>query len=280
MRGIWAGALLTCYLAIGMLMLLIGGRASGSQLGAHAALLVVMATATFAPGVPTWIRNWMPLAALLFLYSEMPWLIAAVGHDTLQDASVVRWEAALFAGQPARAWAAGAPSQWLSELLHGAYLSYYGIIFVVPAWLQSQRRDTDVARAVFILMATFIACFAAYLVVPVAGPRYLWPAVATSTDGRLRELTLWLLDARSSRGTAFPSSHVAVAVAQSVLAVTYFGRRAWFVAALTLLLAVGAVLGGFHYAVDVVAGALLGAAIGWAGRRWIRRAQPKASAPT
>lgn len=263
-----------------MLLLLIGGRATGSQLGAHAALLVVVSTTTFARGVPAWIRNWMPLAALLFLYFEMPWLIAAVGHDALQDASVIRWEAALFAGQPARAWAAGAPSLWLSEVLHGAYLSYYGIIFVVPAWLQWQRRDADVARAVFILMITFIACFVAYLVFPVAGPRYLWPAVAASTDGPLRQLTLWLLDARSSRGTAFPSSHVAVAVTQSVLAMTYFGRHAWVVAALTLLLAAGAVLGGFHYAVDVVAGALLGGTIGWAGSRWISAAQPNASAPT
>ena len=70
-------------------------------------------------------------------------------------------------------------------------------------------------------------------------------------------LVHWVLRHGSSVGTAFPSSHVAVAVTVLLLARNY-GRTA-FLCLLALVpgLAVGAVYGGFHYAVDTVAGTLL-----------------------
>jgi membrane-associated phospholipid phosphatase len=123
-----------------------------------------------------------------------------------------------------------------------------------------------------------------YIFFPVAGPRYLWP---TSTlAGPIRAGVVWLLETGSSRGTAFPSSHVAVSVTQSILAVRYFGRRGLVVAVLTLGLALGAVYGGFHYAVDVLAGAVFGGVLAIAGlerARRLRRGGPdhaNASAPT
>ena len=279
MRGIWAGALLTCYLAATLLVLLLGNPVRTDVALPHAILLVAVAIATWVPRVPAWVRHWTPLASLLFLYSELPALIAAAGHVATQDRLVLAWEQAVFGMQPARAWATAWPSAVLSELLHLGYLSYYGIIVVVAAALQWRRRDLDVARAVFVLLWAFLGCFAAYLVFPVAGPRYLWESAA-SVDGPVRRLTLWLLDARSSRGTAFPSSHVAVATTQCVIAWHYFGRRAALLALLTLLLASGAVYGGFHYAVDVVAGGGGGLVAGVLGVRWIARNQAKASAPT
>lgn len=221
--------------------------------------------------------------ALLFLYTELPALIAAIGHDGPFDATVIAWEQALFGTQPARVWVQRWPSPIVSELLHGAYLGYYAIIVVVPALLYLTRRLREFDEGVFALTGTFVVCFAIYLYFPVAGPRYVWPRPAQPHDGLLRGVALALLEARSSRGTAFPSSHVAVAVTQSVLAYRYFGRRGLVVAALTAALAAGAVYGGFHYAVDVLAGAALGlatSALGLAVARRLRRRQAKAIAPT
>lgn len=220
---------------------------------------------------------------VVFLYSELPALIAAAGHSVLFDATVVHWEGSVFGGQPAREMASAWPSYLLSETLHAAYLSYYGIIVVVPAALYARRRLAEFDQAMFVLMLTFVACFSAYLVFPVAGPRYLWPAAIH--PGPVRAATLWLLDARSSRGTAFPSSHVAVSVTQSILALHFLGvRHGAIVATLTAGLALGAVYGGFHYAIDVVAGAVVGAAIAAAGLAMARRltasSQANASAPT
>lgn len=286
MSAIWPGALLVVYLAATGLLLAIGGeRERGGPLLLHVSVLVAVAAATWAPAAPGWLRDWAPLLTILFLYSEMPTLIAAAGHATTFDATVMRWEHGLFRFQPALRWAPGWPSAGLSEVLHAAYLSYYGIIIVVPAALYVARRRNDFSEATFGLMFTFIACFAFYIAFPVAGPRFLFAPDPESPNGPIRRATLWLLEARSSRGTAFPSSHVAVAVTQSIFAVRYFGRKGAGIALLALGLALGAVYGAFHYAVDVLAGAAFGLVMAAAGLRVYARltrppAQANAIAPT
>lgn len=283
MRAIWPGALLVVYLAAtGALLLARRDHAPGAGIALHFAVLAAIAAATWFSMVPRWLRAWTPLLALLFLYSEMPMLIEAAGHDRLFDERIISWEQSVFGGQPAIAWAAAHSSVWLSELLHAAYLTYYPIIVSVPAALWLARRRAEFDDAVFVLMLTFVACFVCYLAFPVAGPRYLWPP--SSPPGPFRSAAIALLEARSSRGTAFPSSHVAVAITQSLLAFRFYGLRGVVVAAPTAGLALGAVYGGFHYAIDIVAGGLLGVfttMVGLAARVRARDPrQAKASAPT
>jgi membrane-associated phospholipid phosphatase len=281
MRAIWPGALLVVYLAGSGVLLLAGNVHVGvGATAVHFGVLLAVAATTWMPSTPSWLRSWAPLLLLLFLYSEMPVLIQAAGHTETLDAAVIGWEQALFGSQPAQSWARANSSVALSEPLHLAYLAYYPIIYAVPAvlWLTDRKRDFD--GAVFALLMTFVACFVAYIVFPVAGPRYLWSSAAP--DGPFRTLATVLLEARSSRGTAFPSSHVAVACAQSVLALRFFGRRGALIPIVTVGLALGAIYGGFHYAVDVLAGAVLGIVVAISGLLLIRTfgAQANAIAPT
>jgi membrane-associated phospholipid phosphatase len=286
MGAIWAGALVSGYLALTGCILVVGReRVAAAPLIAHWLLFVVVVGVTWHRGVRPWIRGWLPLAVLLLLYSEIPVLLRAVGHEGTFDRLVIGWEQTVFGGQPAAQWAAAMPNRWLSESLHAAYVSYYGIIFLVPVALWLARRREEFGEAVFVLMFTFVTCFTIYLFIPVAGPRYLWPAPAGIADGPVRNFALWLLETRSSQGTAFPSSHVAVASTQALLAIRYFGARGVLLALLTVLLAMGAVYGGFHYAVDVIAGAALGLAtttVAVAIAAALRRpqVQANASAPT
>jgi membrane-associated phospholipid phosphatase len=286
MSAIWPGALLVVYLTATGILLLIGrARVPALDLVLHFVLLLAMIVATWLPPVPHWLRLWAPLLVLLFLYSEIPTLIAAAGHESALDSTVVAWERAIFGGQPAIQWAARWRSRAGAELLHGAYLSYYGIIFSVPLGLTLAGRHQDLVEAVLVLMLTFVACFLIYLAFPVAGPRYFWTSPADTVSGPLRATTIWLLEAGSSRGTAFPSSHVAVAATQSVLAVRYFGRIGVLLGILTVALALGAVYGGFHYAVDVLAGAIFGVLVTIVGLTLSKRlrrttSHANASAPT
>ena len=254
-RAIWPGALLIAYLAATGVLLFAAPAGMGAA-ALHWALVAAVAGATLLRGVPRWLRAWTPLLVLFFLYAELPALIGAAGHAQPLDNVVIGWERAVFGGQPARSWAAAMPSPTLSETLHLAYLSYYPIIYVVPAALWLAGRHEEFSEAALALLLTFIACFVCYIAFPVAGPRYLW--VSPAPDGLFRRISTWLLESGSSRGTAFPSSHVAVAAAQSVLAVRYFGSRGAVVAVFATGLALGAVYGGFHYAIDVVAGLVLG----------------------
>jgi membrane-associated phospholipid phosphatase len=107
----------------------------------------------------------------------------------------------------------------------------------------------------------FAACFATFALFPVQGPWYEWPPPDAVPDGPVRDTVQRILRAGSSRGTAFPSSHVAVSTAQALLALRHQRAAGVVTALLAAGLAAGAVYGGFHYAIDVAAGALVGALV-------------------
>jgi membrane-associated phospholipid phosphatase len=203
----------------------------------------------------------LPLVVTPLLYGEIPLLIAAIG-STYHDALVAGWESRLFGGQPSRAMAGALPSVAVSELLHAGYLAYYPLIFVPPLLLFATARRRALHQTVLALTITYIVCWVIFAFFPVEGPRYLWSAPAGVPTGPFRNLAVRILAAGSSRGAAFPSSHMAVSTVQAVMAWRWQQRLAPAVSVIALLVGVGAVYGGFHYATDMFAGALLGALAG------------------
>ena len=254
--------ILAAYLAISSVPAIISW-ASGRQPAAVPAIHVaVFALAVWAAAVqrPRLVADWLPLVAIPFLYAELPRISIGGLHDDV----VQRWEGAMFGTSPARSAAAHWPYVLLSEALHAAYLSYYLIIYGPPIVLYLRGRMEDFRTTVAGLMAMFAICYVVFILFPVAGPRYDWGPPTGVIDGPVRRLVLRVLAAGSSRGTAFPSSHVAVATVQTILAFRWSARTGLVLCALTSCLGIGAVYGGFHYGVDVVAGALLGATVGLA----------------
>ena len=228
----------------------------------HGAFLVAHAAAvaglwwSIRPGARTNpLADWLPLALVPLLYAELPHLM---GFAVYRDAIVQTSEAAVFGTQPARTLAGAAPSVALSELLHLGYLLYYPIVYVPPLTIYLAGRTEAYGRTLLTVMLTYTLCFVVFVFFPVEGPRYAWGAPAGVPGGPIRALTLAVLEGGSSRGTAFPSSHAAVAVAQAVVALRYQPRVGVVVAVASVFLMVGAVYGGFHYAVDILAGAGLG----------------------
>ena len=104
--------------------------------------------------------------------------------------------------------------------MHAAYLSYYAILAALAARPVAVRpARAPRARRCFAMMAAFYLCYTAFLLFPVAGPRYLLPAAENAaTAVPAARLTHRLLERGSAWGTAFPSSHVAVALVAAVCA--------------------------------------------------------------
>lgn len=225
---------------------------------------VLLAAALLAMRRRSLLRDWLPLIVLPLLYREIALLNQSWGEG-YRDSSVLELDARLFASHSAGALAARWPWRGLSELLHLCYLSYYPILYLPPLWLYLQRRFDQFDRAVLVMMAGFYTCYLVFLHFPVEGPRYLGPAPAAIPPGSIRKLTLAILEAGSARGSAFPSSHVAAAVIQTWTVWLCWPRIAPLVLVLTVGLALGAVYGGFHYPIDVVAGAALGLALAATG---------------
>lgn len=261
----------------------IGGRTPGERLLNH---LVFLAASVWAArrrwpaagaslsdvGIAT-IAAWMPLLLIPGLYNEIPQILPGLG-GTLHDARVIGWEHALFGISPVETFSARVPSRALSETLHAGYLSYYALIYGPPLRLFATGRRRDFGETAFTVMLAFVCCYVVFVTFPVQGPWFEWPAPSTIPIGPVRLAVERLLHAGSSRGTAFPSSHVAVSVSQTI--VTLRLQRGLGVAAAicTLALALGAVYGGLHYGIDAVVGALLGIAIGTVTPRLWRRLAP------
>jgi len=224
------------------------------------------------PRASAWLADWYPLLLIPLLYAELPALNTAVHAGAYFDDTIMGWEAALFGGQPSRAWAAALPFLPLSEVLHASYLSYYLLIYGPPVMLYVMAKRAEFRAAAFALMLTFFIHYLFFIYFPVQGPRYLFPAPGGRiADGFFYGLAHFLLEAGSSQGAAFPSSHVGVAAAQAWIAWRWLPRAAPWITLLGVGLALGAVYGGFHYLTDVLAGALLGLIIAVTGLRLLAR---------
>lgn len=204
------------------------------------------------------LRDWYPLIGLVGMYLELQYLNRVL-TDRYFDDLVQRWELLLFGEQLAQTFHRRFPWKWLGEATHFGYFLYYVIapILFVPLWLTGKRAAFRVAMAT--TGAAYLFCYLWYVYFPVTGPYWQFTPPDPDTLGwYFPQLTHGIVAKGSSRGSAFPSSHVAATV--TVLGMAWRMHRPIFHLLLVpvLLLTIGTVYGGFHYAIDAVAGLVVG----------------------
>jgi membrane-associated phospholipid phosphatase len=237
-------------------------------LGAHALFVGLLFLIT-RPGlgpVGRTLREIYPLLLLPGLYSELDVLNS--GAIRVYDDVVRHWELVLFGGQISREWWQAAPSRLWSTIFHGAYLSYY-LIVSAPALYFAWRGDLEsVRRFVLVVIATFVLCYLLFIFFPVAGPYYEFPRPPDwFIDNPPGRLAYEALATGSSYGAAFPSSHVAAAVAATLAAARASKPLGLLLLIPTVLLTVGVVYCQMHYAVDALAGLAVGGLVTWAANK-------------
>jgi membrane-associated phospholipid phosphatase len=207
------------------------------------------------------IREIYPLLLLVSLYSELDVLNGA-GATTVHDATVQGWELAIFGAQLSTEWWRAMPSRFWSAVLHAAYLSYY-LVIVAPAFYFAWRRNlAGLRHFILVVMSTFVVCYLVFIFFPVAGPYYEFSRPDPCfLDNLFARAVYDTLATGSSYGAAFPSSHVAAALAATLSA--WRGSRAlgWTLAVPTVLLSIAVVYCQMHYGVDAIAGLLTGAVV-------------------
>nr|MBA2291076.1 phosphatase PAP2 family protein [Gemmatimonadales bacterium] len=240
--------------AVGLTRLSFPG--AGMVVVAHLALplLAWLSTHTTETSTGRFLRAYYPVLLLIGLYSALD-VLNRFGAVHVWDAPIMRLEAMLFGGQPAREWWRNAPSVFWSTLLHAVYFSYYLIVPLPILVFAARQRGEAIERYLDGLIATFLLCYVTYLLFPVAGPYYEFvrPTGEFVANGPAR-LVYATLDRGSAYGAAFPSSHVAATVAATVGAWRGSRRLGMILAVPTALLAVGVVYCQMHYAIDSVAG--------------------------
>ncbi len=229
-------------------------------------LVAVVAILRLVPRRPrlpalAFLRDFYPILAFIPLYAELGSL-TRMFVTAPQDALVATWEAALFGGQPSQSWRVLFPWPALSEYLHFAYFYYYFVPATLALTLWARGDGARFSRALTATLAAFLGCSLVYLVFPVVGPYHHFShPPAASWGGVFAPLVHGIVERGSSLGTAFPSSHTAVAVAVWLSAWRLCRPVFWVLAGVVPALALGTIYGGFHYALDTLAGVALGAAV-------------------
>lgn len=189
-------------------------------------------------------------------YAQLGLINTGVAH--VHDLMVQRWDRLVFGQEIAMTWHYAMPNLLLSSVLHICYASYYWLVPFAAIWLFARHRREAYERAGFIITLSFYLCYLLFALVPVAGPRYFFGA-ATGPAAQVlpARFVHAVLEGGSAWGTAFPSSHVAVAWC-AVYALWRDARvTALLLAPIALGVPFGTVYGQFHYGVDALAGMAL-----------------------
>ena len=214
------------------------------------------------------------------------------------DHLFARWEQMLFGFQPALVFARAWSSPVVSELMSMGYAAYYPMIAVVLL-LYFFRHYDQFGRCAFVIMASFMAYYVVFDLVPVVGPTFYYHAVGVEriaggvfpslghyfnahtaclptpgyTDGVFYQMVEDANAAGERPTAAFPSSHVGVSTV-CMLLLWHVRSRRWLYALLPVyvLLCLATVYIQAHYAVDALAGlatgALMFAVLMYVSRRW------------
>jgi membrane-associated phospholipid phosphatase len=224
------------------------------------AVVVILRVVPNRPKNPVlaFVRDWYPILAFLPLYAELGTL-SHLFFAQNRDEAVVVWEGALLGGQPSQTWRTLFPWPWLSEYLHFAYFYYYFVPATLGLWLWLSGDMARFSRALTATLGAFLTCCLIYVAFPVTGPyHHFGHPAAASWGGIFGPLVHGIVERGSSLGTAFPSSHTAVAVAVWLTAWRLCRPAFWILTLIVPALAFGTIYGGFHYALDTLAGAILG----------------------
>lgn len=211
----------------------------------------------------TGLRMLYPVIIMTMLYRALAPLIPLISTEFC-DAGIVAWERAMF-GFDLTIWFDRHANLFLTEIMSAGYFSYYFMFPGLALLLFYGRKETELKQYLCAACGAFFISYLLFILYPAAGPRFFQPDKYTSEfQGILiRPLVTAIVDWGGHRGGAMPSSHVAVAVVTMISALRAYGRRAYFMIPIVILLALGTIYGRFHYLADVLAGSAVGVVAWW-----------------
>jgi membrane-associated phospholipid phosphatase len=218
-------------------------------------------------------RHFYPILCFVWFFTESGWINRMFFKDYL-DPMAIRWDQALFGFQPSILFVQSLHWVAVSELFYAAYFSYYLMIGGVAfALFLRNRRQFD--HFIAVVSFVFYVCYLLFIFLPVIGPRVFFHTVNGYTlpeefmrfapaqaypeylpRGLFSQLVRWIYRVVESPGGTLPSSHVAVALCTAYFSFRYLRPIRYVHLLFAVLLCLSTVYCRYHYAVDVLTGAL------------------------
>lgn len=241
----------------------------GLLIAQGAALTVLMTVVGLSEAFPrsrllAWLRNWLPLPAVLFGYRMIHFLINCernAGFLPDRDALLIRIDRLIFGCDPT-VWLERIASPWLTEILQIAYASNYFLPLLLLVLLYLSRRRIPFQFSVFLLTVGYLLSYLGYFLVPAIGPRFTLAHAGELTGVFLRETLCRLIYCMEAcPRDCFPSGHTEIPLITLYLAFRFRRPLFWVFLPVVVLLVSSTVYLRYHYVIDVMAGAGLAGAV-------------------
>ena len=189
------------------------------------------------------------------------------------DPLILALEEQLFGVIP-NIWIQDYVNPYLTEVMQISYGIYWITIPLGAAIFYSGKRLDLFENLLYYITIAFFISYVIFIFFPVCGPRFfIADQITVQYEGFvLTNLLRGFVKQAGHRGGAFPSSHVGVAVTVLVILWHFKARIAKHVfLPLVIALSLATVYGQYHYVTDVVAGLMMGLAIGFWGAWQMRK---------
>lgn len=213
---------------------------------AIAVLIAVLTIATFGTAATLW-RDWMPLIYMVIGY-RLPALLVSRTNQVFERSLLAldhRWRVHTINAR--------APGLVI-ELLELAYLCCYPMVPIGIAcfYFAGLREESDRFWTA-VLLAVF-GCYGLLPWLPTRPPRAIEGAPMRS-PGLVRRVNMSVLGVASVQLNTFPSGHTAAALAIALAVGAVLPLAGLLLGLLALAIAIGSVVGRYHYAADALAAA-------------------------
>ncbi len=211
-----------------------------------AGIALLILASVFFVGMP----HIMPLVYLLTAY-WLPALLVRVPNGRLEQ-RLLEFDRMLFGRRGLELFATKA-SRWLLEYFEVSYLLCYAVVPAGYVWLISAGHEgaTDAFWST-VFLASF-ACYGLLPWFPTRAPRAIEPPIPGRSMVRL--LNLRILDRASIQWNTFPSGHTAASLATALAVGSHVPVAGGVLGWIAVSIAIGSVVGRYHYAADAIAGA-------------------------
>ncbi len=176
------------------------------------------------------------------------------------DRQLVSFETSIFGIEPSLWLDANLINVWITEILSFCYFSYYLMLPVFLLGFFFLKKYDEIKKGLTAICVTFFISFLLFFLYPIEGPRYFFAGQYSHniTGPIFRPLVDFAIESGAVHGGCMPSSHVAVALIILIFTMRNFPKAGWYLIPINMGLALGTVYGRFHYASDVVVGAVIG----------------------
>jgi len=225
-------------------------------LAAFAIIAVAVArfsTYVLTPPQASAFRDWLPVALMLVPYWQTGQFFMGPNERIQNRLAEIDRRLSNVVPHPAKV-----PGRFTQLSMEWAYMFCYPMVPCGLGVIYAAGLRQYTSTFWFIVLVSTYLCYAITPFVPALPPRSITrkqSSVAAANTGRV--MNLWILQHGSIHAISFPSAHVASALAVSLVLLRFVPIAGVVFLVISFWIAVAAITGGYHYAIDV----LLGAAI-------------------